>query len=146
MKTYLLIFSFVAGLLLPPAVMAQPYSINWYKVAGGGGTSSGSVYNVSGTIGQQDASHLMTGGTYGLTGGFWAIYAVQSAGAPLLTITVTGNKTVVSWSPSLADWILQTNVNLATPTWGNYQGLIINNSVTNIPPPNDLFFRLKAGP
>ena len=88
----------------------------------------------------------MTGGNYSLTGGFWAIYAVQSAGAPLLTITVAGSKTVVSWSPDVTDWILQTNVNLATPTWGNYQGLIINNSVTNTPPPNDLFFRLKAGP
>ena len=146
MKTCMLILSFVAGLLLPAGVMAQPYSINWYKVAGGGGTSSGSVYNVSGTIGQPDASQLMTGGAYGLTGGFWAIYAVQSAGAPLLTITVVGKKTIVSWSPSVTDWTLQTNVNLATPTWGNYLGPIVNNTVTNTPPPNDLFFRLKSGP
>jgi hypothetical protein len=35
---------------------AQSYLIDWYKVAGGGGTSTGSVYAISGTIGQPDAS------------------------------------------------------------------------------------------
>jgi hypothetical protein len=34
-------------------------------------------------------------------------------------------------------------VNLATATWGNYQGTVVNNSVTNTPPPNNLFYRLK---
>ena len=30
---------------------AQTYSIDWYKIAGGGSTSPGGVYAVSGTIG-----------------------------------------------------------------------------------------------
>ena len=77
------------------------------------------------------------------TGGFWAIYAVQTPGAPLLYITQVGNKVIVSWSPTVTGWTLQTNVNLATPTWGNYLGAIINNSVTNSPPKGNLFFRLK---
>ncbi|HXR05029.1 MAG TPA: hypothetical protein VN836_10025, partial [Verrucomicrobiae bacterium] len=34
---------------------AQQYSIDWHKVAGGGGTSSGGTFAVSGTIGQPDA-------------------------------------------------------------------------------------------
>ena len=38
----------------------------------------------------------MTGGNYSLTGGFWALYAVQSAGAPVLTITYSGGTTAVS--------------------------------------------------
>jgi len=46
----------------------NPYSINWYKIAGGGGTSTGGTYQVSGTIGQPDASGAMTGGNYSLTG------------------------------------------------------------------------------
>src|SRR5271157_3921855 len=32
----------------------QSYSIGWYKIAGGGGSSSNGQYSVSGTIGQQD--------------------------------------------------------------------------------------------
>ena len=122
---------------------AQTYSIDWYKIAGGGGTSTGGTYQVSGTIGQSDASGAISGGNYSLTGGFWSLYAVQTPGAPLLTITHVGNNAIVSWSPSVTGWTLQTNVNLATPTWGNYLGPVVNNSVTNAPPPMKLFFRLK---
>jgi hypothetical protein len=143
MKNYLSLFAVAAALLLPAGALAQSYNIDWYKVAGGGGTSTGGVYTVTGTIGQPDASGTMTGGNYSLTGGFWAIYAVQTPGAPLLTITHIGNKAIVSWDPTISGWTLQTNVNLATATWGNYQGTVVNNSVTNTPPPNNLFYRLK---
>jgi hypothetical protein len=124
-------------------VQGQSYSINWYKIAGGGGTSTGGVFTVTGTIGQPDASGAMTGPGYSLTGGFWSLYAVQTPGAPLLTITYIGNQAVVSWSPSVTGWILQTNANLATPTWGNYLGTVVNNSITNAPPRGNVFFRLK---
>ena len=143
MKNYLPLFAVAAALLLPAGALAQSYNIDWYKVAGGGGTSTGGVYTVTGTIGQPDASGAMTGGNYSLTGGFWAIYAVQTSGAPLLTITHIGNKAIVSWDPTISGWTLQTNVNLATATWGNYQGTVVNNSVTNTPPPKNLFYRLK---
>ncbi len=138
----------LAFLLAPVIANAQSYSIDWYKVAGGGGPSTGGPmiginYSVSGTIGQPDASGAMTGGNYSLTGGFWSLYAVQTPGAPLLTITYVGNQAIVSWSPSVTGWTLQTNANLATPTWGNYLGTIVNNSVTNAPPKGNLFFRLK---
>ena len=59
------------GLLVPGIGFAQPYSIDWYKIAGGGGTSTGATYQVSGTIGQPDASSAMSGGSYSVTGGFW---------------------------------------------------------------------------
>ena len=136
--------NFVASLLfLVTATIAhaQSYSIDWYKIAGGGGTSTGGTYQVSGTIGQPDAGGAMTGGSYSLTGGFWSLYAVQTPGAPLLTITYIGNQAIVSWSPSVTGWTLQTNANLATPAWGNYLGTIVNNSVTNSPPKGNLFFR-----
>ena len=75
--------------------LAQSYSIDWYKIAGGGGmNSTGGVYSVSGTIGQHDAGGPMTGGNYSLTGGFWALFAVQTPGAPVLNITLTGTATV----------------------------------------------------
>jgi hypothetical protein len=136
-KTFLLF-----GLLLALSGFAQQYSIDWYKIAGGGGTSSGGNYSLSGTIGQPDASGAMTGGNYSLTGGFWSLFAVQTPGAPLLTITYFGNQAVISWPASITDYTLQTNNNLTTGTWGNYSGNVINNSVTNAPPKGNLFFRL----
>jgi hypothetical protein len=131
------------GLLLPAFCQAQSYSINWSKIAGGGGASTGDTYQVIGTIGQPDASGTMSGGSYSVTGGFWSLYAVQTPGAPLLTITHIGNQAIISWSPSVTGWTLQTNANLATPAWGNYLGTIVNNNVTNSPPRGNVFFRLK---
>ena len=142
-KKHLLHLSVLAGLLALPAAASAQLNIDWYKVSGGGGTSTGGTYTVNGTIGQHDAGGPMTGGSYSLTGGFWALYAVQTPGAPLLTITYAGNQAIVSWSPSVTGWTLQTNKNLATPTWGNYLGPIVNNSVTNSLPKGNLFFRLS---
>ena len=123
---------------------AQQYSIDWYKVSGGGGTSSNSQYSVSGTIGQPDAGVAMSGGNYSVTGGFWRLISVvQTPGAPLLTITHVGNQAIVSWDPSVTGWTLQTNNNLATGIWGNYLGAVSNNSATNSPPTGTVFFRLK---
>ena len=133
----------VALVLLTLTAHAQNYTIDWFKVSGGGGTSTNGQYSLSGTIGQPDASGAMSGGGYSVTGGFWALYAVQTPGAPLLTITLVGNQAIISWPPSATGWTLQTNANLATPAWGNYAGAIVNNSVTNSPPRGNLFFRLK---
>ena len=59
-------------LALVPSLRAQSYTIDWYKVSGGGGmNSTGGIYQVSGTIGQHEAGGSMTGGGYSLTGGFW---------------------------------------------------------------------------
>ena len=54
---------------------AQAYDIPWHTVDGGGETSSGGGFELSGTIGQPDAGPAMTtmtGGGFELTGGFWA--------------------------------------------------------------------------
>ncbi len=127
-----------------PLSRAQSYSIDWYKIAGGGGTSTGGVYSVSGTIGQPDASAAMSGGQYSVTGGFWSfIQVVQTPGAPNLIITRLGNQAIVSWDPSATGWTLQTNANLSAGTWGNYLGSVVNNIATNSPPAGTVFFRLK---
>ncbi|MGH7968290.1 MAG: hypothetical protein ACREIC_06125, partial [Limisphaerales bacterium] len=81
----------VLGLLTPVLALGQSYSIDWYKVSGGGGTSSGGAYSVTATIGQPHASSAMTGGNYSLTGGFWSmISVVQTAGLPNLVISQAG--------------------------------------------------------
>jgi hypothetical protein len=134
----------LSGLLIPTISFAQTYSIAWYKIAGGGGTSGGGPYSVSGSIGQHDASMAMSGGGYSLTGGFWSLISVvQTSGAPLLAISYSGNQAIVSWSPSITGWTLQTNHNLTTGAWGNYSGAVINNSATISPTTGNLFFRLQ---
>jgi hypothetical protein len=136
---------------LPTLVHAQSYSIDWYKVSGGGGTSAGTngatIYSVSGTIGQHDASMAMTGGNYALTGGFWSILAlVQQTGAPILSIAQGVNSAIISWPTPSLGFVLQTNSNLTSTNWGNYTGTIVtngaSNSVTITPPVGNLFFRL----
>ena len=132
-------------LLSAPGVWAAGplgYTLNWYKVSGGGGTSTNGTYQVSGTIGQHDASGAMTGGGYSMVGGFWALYAVQTPGAPVLAVTYAGNQAVVSWPTWVTGWTLQTNSNLGSSSWGNYLGTVVNNSVTNSRPQGKLFFRL----
>src|SRR5690349_24067725 len=81
---------------------AQNYSIDWFTIDGGGGTSSGGQYTLSGTIGQPDAGTL-SGGNYTLDGGFWGgVVAVQQVGAPTLHISQTGPNLTISWSPATA--------------------------------------------
>jgi hypothetical protein len=51
--------------------LAQDFDLSWHTIDGGGGTSTGGGYELSGTVGQPDVGE-MAGGTYSLTGGFWA--------------------------------------------------------------------------
>ncbi len=143
MKKYILFF----GLLLPAVSLAQQYTIDWYKVAGGGGTSTNGQYVVSGTVGQHDAGGPLTGGRYSLSGGFWSIISVvQTTGAPMLSITQSGNSVIVSW-PDTGNYILQQRKNLAAPIgWINSGYSITTNNGTNsiiiTQPTGNLFFRL----
>ncbi|MBS0197152.1 MAG: hypothetical protein JSR77_10370 [Planctomycetes bacterium] len=59
------------SLLAASTAYGQDFSIPWYTIDGGGGTSSGGDFTLSGTIGQHDAGGPMTGGDFSVTGGFW---------------------------------------------------------------------------
>lgn len=127
---------------------AQNYSIDWYTIDGGGGTSTGSVYSVSGTIGQPDAGH-MSGGNFSLDGGFWGlIAAVPTPGAPLLTISRTTTNTVlVSWPSASTTYSLQVNTNgIGTVNWSNVVSTPLDDGTTKSvlvnPPLGNRFYRL----
>lgn len=62
----------IGGLVLAACapIFAQPFDLSWYTIDGGGGTSSGGVFVVNGTVGQPDAG-VMSGGSFQLSGGFW---------------------------------------------------------------------------
>jgi hypothetical protein len=143
MKKLILLFS----LLLPAVGFAQQYSIDWYKVAGGGGTSTGGTYAVSGTIGQPDAGGPMTGGNYSLTGGFWSLISVaQTPGAPTLYISHSGNTVTVYWQ-AVSGWNLHQNHDLTVPLgWSASSGVTTANGTNYLnitPPTGNLFFRLS---
>ncbi len=150
MKTCILRTGLILGgmLLALPGLRAQQYSIDWYKVSGGGGTSTNGQYAVSGTIGQHDAGAPMTGGTFSLTGGFWAIYAVQTPGSPYLFITQSGTNAILSWSAGAAGFLLESKSSLAAPGgWNSVSPLPATsdgtNYVTNGIAPGNNYYRLR---
>lgn len=131
-------------------VCGQSYSVDWYKISGGGGTSTGGTYQVSGTIGQPDAGGAMTGGNFSVTGGFWSIVSVvQMPGVPKLIIVPSGaNSVKILWpDPATNSFTLQQNGNLATTNWVTSGYTITNGLGTNCctiaSPAGNLFFRLK---
>jgi hypothetical protein len=67
---------------------AGSYAIDWWTVDGGGQTSTGAGYALTGTVGQPDAQPApATGGGYQLQGGFW--HNPADAGAATASIAVT---------------------------------------------------------
>ena len=131
------------------AVQAQTnYAIDWFTIDGGGGTSTGGVYSVTGTIGQPDAGK-MSGGNYTIEGGFWGLLAaVQTPGAPSLSILRTSTNTVaVAWPSPSTDWILQQNTNsVSSVNWSNVTETIQDDGthwtlIVN-PPTGNRFYRL----
>ncbi len=127
---------------------AQSYSIDWYKVSGGGGTSTGGVYSVSGTIGQHDAGGPLSGGNYSVTGGFWAlINVVQTPGAPALYIARSNTVVTVYWQ-NVSGWNLVQSANVTTPiaSWSASSSPTLTNGTNYlnlVNPAGNLFFRLK---
>jgi len=102
-------------------MVGQSYAIDWHTIDGGGGTSTGGLYSVSGSIGQPDAGGPMTNGPYSLTGGFWALpIAIQTEGAPTLAIAPAGaGQAKISWAPALTNWVLQERSSLTSGIWSN---------------------------
>jgi hypothetical protein len=60
-------------LALGPLAVAQvgTPTLSWWTVDGGGGTASGDVYTISGTVGQPEAGGVSGDGHYTVSGGFW---------------------------------------------------------------------------
>jgi hypothetical protein len=125
------------------------FSIDWFKIAGGGGTSTGSVYTVSGTIGQPDAGGPLTNGQYSITGGFWSLLSiVQTPGSPLLSISSTPTNTaMIFWPSPSTGFILQQNTNgVSSLNWSNVVTTPTDNGTIRYiivnPPTGNRFYRL----
>jgi len=136
---------------ISPVATAQNYSIDWFSIDGGAGTSVGGPYSLSGTIGQPDANpQPMTGGNFSLSGGFWSLVAVQTLGGPPLRIQfVTTDTARIFWPSSSEGFVLQQNTNLnnvAISGWVNAPQPVTDDGASKFiivnPPTGNRFYRL----
>ena len=135
---------------LVAAAGAQNFALDWFTLDGGGGASTGGVFAVSGTIGQPDAG-AMSGGPYALVGGFWGVaHAVQTPGAPRLSIERTNGAVRVFWPLPATGFVLDEAAVLtgsATNGWSQVAFPYVSNatqiSVTVAAPAGNRFYRLR---
>lgn len=101
----------------PAAARAQSYTVEWFTIDGGGGSSSGGSFQVTGTAGQPDSGNA-SGGIYELSGGFWA-GAAESASviAPMLFVARSGASLIISWSPNTPGFMLEQSDRLSPASW-----------------------------
>ena len=91
----------------------------------------------------------MSGGNFAVEGGFWGLLAaMQTPGAPLLSILRTATNTVaVFWPSPSAGWLLQQNTNgVNSVNWSNVTAAIqddgtIKTLIVN-PPTGNRSYRL----
>lgn len=119
-----------------------------FVVAGGGATSTGGGYSLTGTLGQHDAGGPTAAGGYSLTGGFWALQVVPTLGAPSLSIVLTATNTaVVFWPSPSAGWNIQVNTDLGATAWNPPAETVQDNGTTKFivinPPTGNRFYRLR---
>lgn len=116
-------FSLAAMLLLSTltlrlsTVHAQPFALESWSIDGGGGTSAGSGFSLTGTIGQPDAG-VLAGGGFTLVGGFPGWHIVP-AGPVTLTVQLRADGRVhVTWARGEAAWQLEVATRFgATADW-----------------------------
>ncbi len=117
MKTRLslssLVHSAALSALLCGTALAQ-YSIDWCTVDGGGGSSSGGTYSVTGTVGQPDAGAMLHA-PYTVAGGFWSLLGPR----PEQRIWVEGSDVIVAWPVTAGACQLQATDSLSEPLWSD---------------------------
>ena len=81
--------------VVPYVVVPQTggtFEIKKSVIAGGGETSSGGSFSLSGTVGQPLAGSVSTGGSFAVESGFWA----EGNATPVVEVTVSGRVTAPS--------------------------------------------------
>ena len=137
------------ALFLSAVCTSGQFTIDWFTIDGGGGTSTGGVFAVNGTIGQPDGStQPLAGGNFSLSAGFWSVFAVQTPGAPRLTITLNPqlSTVTVSWPSPSPGFVLQHNADLNTTNWMAASHLVGDDGTNRLiivsPPVGSRFYRL----
>lgn len=130
--------------------LAQNFAVDRFVLTGGGGTSASSSFSLTGTIGQPDAGAKLTGGQYTMDTGFWsAAIAVQTAGAPRLSVVRVGGNVIISWpsADSVGFIVEQSGTPGTLASWSTSGATLTDNGTTKsmtVPAtPGYKFFRLR---
>ena len=110
---------FAIGLGLAAFTAVGQYSIDWWKISGGTGTSLGTGYTLSATVGQHDAGQ-MSSTDFALVGGFWAVEVLQVTNTIVPTLMIVPSaqgQAIVSWAPDVPGFRLQTSDSLSPANW-----------------------------
>ncbi len=120
-------------LVLAVSSHAQPFSIDWHTIGGGGGTSIGGAFSLSGSIGRPEAEAVMTGGNLSLIGGFWGVDAAgqtpDTTVTPPVPHTWTGTLSG-NWSEP-RNWSPATVPDVDDPILFPFPGTAANRMITN---------------
>ena len=140
-------FVLLTALTVVTDAVSGQFALDWSTVDGGGGSSTGGVYSVSGTIGQPDTG-AMSGGNFTLQGGYWAALAVvQTPGTPTLSIQATNHTLVLPWPAPATGYVLQENPSLTTTNWttvSNAPAVVVGELRVTLPSPlGNRFYRLS---
>jgi len=113
------------------ALAGVTYDLSWYTIDGGGGTSAGGNFELSGTIGQPDAG-MMSGGNFELRGGFWA-----GGGGPTL-LCIGDIVSSATFQPPPDGVVDGADLGALLGEWGPNPGSFadIVNGATFMPPPD----------
>ena len=148
-------FSAMAALLGAIHGGAQPFPVTSHVIAGGGGTASGGLFAITGTIAQVEAAPRLTGGCFSVDPGSWGHYAaISTTGTPALRTKLVANYVRVSFTPTCGDWVLQWTTALepesAATSWTDDEAsnlILIDGELTrefHMPSwGNRLYFRLR---
>ena len=148
-QNFIPLFAITAASVLTLTAHAQ-FAANWSTIDGGGGTSTGGAYALSGTVGQPDVGRA-TGGNYTLAGGFWSIIP---DGLPPLKVKKRAGQLVLSWRAGATAVTVQSATQLA-PGGGDWADFAANPVQVGdefeltigpvLTPPNPIrFFRLRS--
>jgi hypothetical protein len=125
--------------------LACGFTIDWWTADGGGGTSSGGNYVLSGTMAQPDAG-AMSGGRYAIEGGYWnGPEILPSPGGPALTVTRAGADFTLAWPDPSPGWLLEKSGDLINWTLVSTAPVISGGYKTVAVPsaPGREFYRLR---
>ena len=78
-------------------------AVNWWVVAGAGGTSTGGSVTVSDTLGQPIIGPASGSGNLGLSAGYWVTCVAAPAVAPAVTVARSGSNVILSWTADPAN-------------------------------------------
>jgi hypothetical protein len=116
-----LVSAMAVWIILTLSTSAQPFSIDWSTIDGGGGGGSAGAYSLTGTIGQPDAGATMANAPYAVQGGFWSVLGTR----PELRVWLEDGNVVLAWPATASDCLLQQTdslgdtSNLGIPLWSN---------------------------